>query len=226
MDRIARSALGSFERVQQFLTQHPLSDVAESLGEQATELDDVIMRLSSKSVDQEAGGRFVGVHAKSQRNLRVALYASHMQPVSRIAREVFGFSGMDRAFRMPKTSVADKTLLAAAAAMAEAAEKENDVFRRHGLPQEFIEQLKAAATALGDARTAQNLSARRRVGATAAVKDQVKRGRKAVRLLNAILEPRLAQDPELWAKWRSAKRIPPATAAGVPEPADAALKVA
>jgi hypothetical protein len=32
---------------------------------------------------------------------------------------------------------------------------------------------------------------------------------KAVRLLDAILETRLAKDPELLAAWRSAKRVPP-----------------
>jgi hypothetical protein len=83
--------------------------------------DDVITRLSSNSIDQEAGRRFVRVHSESQRTFRRALYVDHMQPISRVAREVFGASGMNQAFRMPPTSVADQTLLAAAGAMAEAA---------------------------------------------------------------------------------------------------------
>jgi hypothetical protein len=78
-----------------------------------------------------------------------------MQPISRVACEVFGASGMDQALRMPATTTANQTVLAAAGAMAEAAHKEKEVF--------------------------------------------VKRGRKAVRLLNAILQPRLVKDPELLA---------------------------
>lgn len=73
------------------------------------------------------------------------------------------------------------------------------MFLAHGLAPDFIEQLSAAASALENARNARAESGRRKITATAAVKDQFKRGRKAVRLLNAILSPRLARDPELLA---------------------------
>jgi hypothetical protein len=209
MDRDGRSALSSFQRVQEFLAQHPLSDSPATLGAQATELDDVIARLSSDSLDQEAGGRFVRAHSESQRKLRGTLYTDHMQPISRVAREVFGASGMDKAFRLPSPGAANQKLLASAGAMAEVAEQEKDALLKHGLPQDFIEQLKSAASSLADARSAKVQSARRRTTATAALDDQVKRGRKAVRLLDAVLRPRLAKDPELLAAWRSAKRVPP-----------------
>lgn len=211
MDRVARTALSSFQRVQQFLAQLSPGESPATLGAQAAELDDVIARLSKSSIDQEAGRRFVRVHSESQRNLRRSLYADQMQPIARVAREVFGASGMDRAFRMPATSIADKALLAAAGAMAEAAEKEKDVFVKHGLAPDFIDTLKASAAALDVARSAKVESGRRGVRATAAVTELAKRGRKAVRLLNAILQPRLAKDPELLAAWRSAKRVPPAS---------------
>lgn len=226
MNKAGRSRLSSFQRVQEFLTQHPLSEVPATLGAQATELNDVIARLSSDAVDQEAGSRFVRVHAESQRKLRGALYTEHMQPISRVAREVFGTTGMDRAFRMPKNARVNQPLIAAAGAMAEAAEKEKDVFVKHGLPQDFIEQLQASATALDTARNAKTVSARRRITATAAVQDQLQRGRKAVRLLDAILKPRLAKDPELLAAWRSAKRVRPTSPPAVTSDASETLKVA
>ena len=117
-------------------------------------------------------------------------------------------------------------LASAAGAMAEAAEKWKDVFVQHGLPAEFIDQLKAAALALENARTAKTESNRRRVTATAAVADQVKRGRKAVRVLDAILRPRLAKDPELLAAWRSAKRVPPQAVSATPAIAPATSQAA
>ena len=217
MDKVVRNAIDSFGRVQDFLAQHPLSDAPATLGAQATELDDVMARLSSDSLDQEAGDRFVRAHSESQRKLRSTLYTDHMHPISRVAREVFGTTGMDKAFRMPRPGAANQKLIASAGAMAEVAEKDKDVLLKHGLPQDFIEQLKSAASSLADARNAKVESARRRITATAALEDQVKRGKKAVRLLNAILQPRLAKDPELLAAWRSAKRVPPsggATAVG------------
>ena len=213
MDRVARSALSSFQRVQEFLAQLPTSSDAPTLGAQANELAEVIARLSSTSVEQEAGGRFARVHTEAQRRLRQTLYVDHMQPISRVAREVFGASGMDRAFRMPRHTTVNQKVLAAAGAMAAAARKEREVFVKHGLPQDFIEQLEACGSALETARNARVESGRRRVTATADVVEQVKHGRKAVRLLNAILQPRLAKDPELLAAWRSAKRVPPVTPA-------------
>ena len=213
MQRSDRSTLSSLQRVQEFLAQHPMSDVPASLGAQASALNEVITRLSTEAVDQEAGRRLSSVHSESQRQLRKQLVTDHVRPISRVAREVFGVTGMDRAFRMATVGKSNQALIAAAGAMAEAAEKQKDVFVQHGLSQDFIEQLQAAATALGDARNAKVESARRRVTATAAVTDQLKRGRKAVRLLDAILQPRLAKDPELLAAWRSAKRVPPGTTA-------------
>ena len=216
MDKGGRNTVSSFLRVQEFLTQHPLSDAPATLGPQASELNDVIERLSTDSVDQEAGTRYVRAHVESQRKLRRTLYTERMLPISRVAREVFGATGMDKAFRMPKSAKVTQVLLAAAGAMAEVAEKEKDVFIQHGLPQDFIDQLKAGAKAIEVARDAKTENARRRVTATAAVKDQLKRGRKAVRLLDAILEPRLAKDPELLAAWRSAKRVPPQAVSATP----------
>jgi Xaa-Pro aminopeptidase len=111
--------------------------------------------------------------------------------------------------------------------VAEAAQKASDVFVKHGLLQDFIEQLKASASALETARNATVESTRRRLTATAALHDQVKRGRKAVRLLNAILEPRLAKDPERLAAWRSAKRVRPTSAvSGSEGSAASTIKVA
>jgi len=107
---------------------------------------------------------------------------------------------------MPTHRSVNQPLIASARAMAEAAGKAKDVFLQHGLAPDFIERMQEAATTLEGTRMARVESARRRVTATAAVKDQLKRGRKAVRLLNAILAPRLAKDPELVAAWESARR--------------------
>lgn len=227
MRRKDRSTFDSFQRVKEFLTQHPLADEPASLGAQAAELDDVIQRLSDDAVKQETGSRYAQVHIERERALRASLYADHLQPISRIARDVFGVSGMDRAFRVPRNVRVNQPLIAAARAMAESAEKEKDVFLRHGLPQDFIEQLRAAASALDETRTAKTESARHRVTATASVQDQIKRGRKAVRLLDAVLVLRLRNEPELLAAWRIARKVRPTAAPVVAvDGADAALKVA
>src|SRR5262245_59398692 len=113
MNRGGRSALSSFQRVQEFLAQHPMSQAPAALGAQAAELGEVIARLSSDAVDQEAGSRFARAHTKSQRALRTTLYKDHMQPISRVARDVFGASGMDRAFLLPRNARVNQKILAA-----------------------------------------------------------------------------------------------------------------
>lgn len=225
MQRYDRSTLDTLQRVKEFLSQHPLADEPDTLGAQAAELDDVLQRLSSEVVAQDAAIRYTRVHTEQERILAVTLYADHMQPISRIARDAFGQSGMDKAFRLPRIKVT-VTLVAAARAMAEAAEKEKDVFLRHGRAQDFIEQLKAAASALEEKRTAKTESSRHRTTATASLQAELKRGRKAVRLLDAVLQPRLRKDPQLLAAWKSARKVRPTAAPVVAEPADAALKVA
>ena len=211
MERGGRSTFSSFQRVQEFLSQQPSTNVPDGLGAQKAELDDVIAQLLSEAVDQDAGVRFARAHTDAERKLREVLYKEHMQPISRVAREVFGVTGMDRAFLMPRGRT-NQPLIATAGAMARAAEREKDVLLQHGLAPDFIEKLTAAASALDAARNAKVESTRRRITATATVKAQLKRGRKTVRLLDAILKPRLAGNPQLLAAWQSATRVRPTSA--------------
>lgn len=214
MHKKGRSTLESFQHVQEFLGQHPFTDSPADLGRQAAELDDVIARLSSELVKQEESARFIGVCATALETAREALYKHHMQPIARIAREVYGLSGMDRAFRLPKGWTATQPLLAAAGAMAGAAEREQATFTERGFAPDFVRQFRDAIAALEQLRTSSTETRRNRVTATATMEEQLKRGRSAVRQLNAILAPRLAKEPALQAAWQSAKRVRPMTAAG------------
>lgn len=227
MLRSARSTLDSFQRVKEFISQHPFVSSPQVLGEQATELDDVIQRLSSEMVVQQSGADLTRVHVEKEAKLRRTLYTDHMQPIAQIARDVLGASSMDKAFRLPTGSRnVNRSLITAARAMAAAAESERDVFLRHGQPQDFIEQMRFATQVLEDTRLAKTESARRRVTATKSVMDQLKRGRKAVRLLNAVLMPTLRKQPALLAAWQSARKVRPTASTAVATGADAALKVA
>ena len=73
MRRSDRSTLDSFQRVKEFLTQHPLSDAPDALSAQAAELDDVIQRLSSEVVGQDAGTRMCSVEPAWTRRLACRL---------------------------------------------------------------------------------------------------------------------------------------------------------
>ena len=205
--------LRSFRRVRQFIAENTPANAPASFGRQLTELDDVLAQLDRIGLDQEAGGRTTNAETRHQRELRITLLKQHLQPISRVAREVFGATGVDRALRMPR-SRKNEAILAAARAMAEAAEKEQERFVEHGLSADFIAQLRVAATALGGAMSARVGSQHRKVQATAAVHLQMKRGKRAVRLLDAVIVPSLRANADKLAAWQSARRVKAAPVAG------------
>ena len=209
MDAEGRNTYRCFRRVQEFLAAHPFADAPVDLGKQRVELDAVVQQLSQDALNQEAGHRLTKAETKNQRELRRELWDKHMLPISRVARDVFGIGGVDRALKLPRKTVANEAVLAAAGAMAEAASKQENALVEHGLSKEFVAELRSATDALAKALGNRDGTMRRRVTATAAVKDQIKRGRRAVRLLNAILSPKLAADPELLAAWDNVRRVKP-----------------
>ena len=218
MDSEVRNFYRCGRRVQEFLAAHPFADAPVDLGKQRAELDEVVGQLPQDALNQEAGHRLTKAETKNQRELRRELWDNHMLPIARVARDVFGIAGVDRALKLPKKTVANEAVLAAAGAMAEAASKQETALIEHGLSKDFVAELRAATGALATALGNRDGTMRRRVTATAGMKDQLKRGRRALRLLNAILAPKLATDPELLAAWNNVRRVKP-TAPGPLAPA-------
>lgn len=206
MNTEQRRALRSFRRVHEFLAAHPITDAPASYGRQAVELTEVLAQLAEESREQVSGIRTTQGDAKREKALKDRLWLQHMKPISRIAREALGAAGMDKDLKLPPRSAVSETMIASARAMADAASDRAAVFVEHGLPADFAEQARDAATQLENALTARALSERRRTTATAATRELVKRGRRAVRLIDAILSPRIAQDAMLVAVWNSVKR--------------------
>jgi len=224
-----RNTYRCFRRVQEFLANQEFTRSPAAFGKQLTELDSVVSQLTKETLDQEAGHRLTKAESARQSGLRHELWCLYMLPVSRVAREVFGITGTDKALRMPRQTISKEALVVAANAMAEAAESKAPTFVEHGLQQDFAVKLREAAAALDKSLGAGDGTRRRRVTATAAVKDQLKRGQRAVRLLNAILAPKLASNPELLAAWDNVRKLKPVsstTASSIEEPAVQVVKAA
>ena len=217
--------LRSFRRVRQFIAGHTPPNAPTSFGRQLAELDDVLAKLDQIGVDQEAGTRTTRAETRHQKQLRTTLWQSHMTPVSRVARELFGATGGDKALKMPLKSASNEAVVNSARAMAEAAEKEKDRFEEHGLPADFALQLRTAADALTNALATRVETTRRKVKATAAADEQVKRGKRAVRLLDAIITPALKDDADELAAWRNARKVNAVPVPGSAVPGTAAQTV-
>lgn len=207
MNGEVRNTYRCFRRVEEFLAAHNFEDGPATLGKQAAQLREVVEQLSRQSLDQEAGFRLTKAQTKHQRELRQRLWEQHMQPIARVAREVFGIAGMDRALKLPHMSCPNERIVSAAGAMAEAAERQQSAFLEHGLPADFVASLRSAAAELATVMGTRDGNQRRRVEATAEMNELLKRGRRALRLLNAIVRPRLAHDPSLLAAWDTVRTV-------------------
>jgi len=204
------NAIRRLRRVQEFLTAHPFGDESASLGKQRSELDAVVTQLSQGTFDQESGQRQTTAVSRNQHVLRRALWYGSMLPVARVARDVLGVTGLDAALKMPRASVAFERVVTAAESMAEAATPHEAEFVEHGLPPNFIAVLRSRASKLAESLVVRDGAQRRGTTATSTLKLLLKRGRRAVRLLNAILEAQFEEQPELKEAWENARRFKPA----------------
>lgn len=223
MNKVQRNALRRFRRVQEFLTANQVPGTAA----QVQLLTELMAKLTETGAEQDVSHRQTRSEVARQRALRKALWVHHMVPISRIARRMFGLPGMDVKFSLPRYRADNEAFIAAATGMAQAAEAHVAAFVQQGLPADFVQQLRAATSALaGAVGTRVQASQRKsRAGETAAA--LVSRGRASVDMLDAIVSSRLESKPDLLAAWKAAKRVSDAGGGGAPAadaPSD--LKVA
>jgi hypothetical protein len=91
--------------------------------------------------------------------------------------------------------------------MADAAKVHEDVFKEVGLPDDFVEAMLSAAHGIAESIDERNQHAGRRNGATAGLKAEEARGRSMIRLIDAIVTPKLGSNDALLAQWKAARRV-------------------
>jgi hypothetical protein len=205
MSRIRGSSMRRFRRVREFLTAHPEWNTSPSFARNVTELDEVLQEMSQLTQEQDAARRFGRGDTERQRALRETLWNEHMLPVAGMAREAFGIPGVASELRMPAKSADNDRLLAVARAMADAAEKQKEIFTNLGLREDFVERLRESAQALADALVARVENHRRLVESTKQLHKLAVRGRRAIRVINLVIKPQLSGNEKLLAAWESAK---------------------
>jgi hypothetical protein len=203
MRKKERSALRRFHRVVDFLTANKvegtsvklqvLADIARAMSESGEEVDATTRKTLGETARQQA--------------LRDALWNRHMVPIARIARRVFCVPGMDVKFSLPKKRADNEAVLGSARGMAQAAAEHAEVFvQQEGLPAEFLQQFRAAIDALAGVVPARVEVQRRKQTSKKTLEQLRKNGVAALDVLDAIVKPRLADQPELLAAWNTVKR--------------------
>ena len=194
-------------RVQRFLDEFAAKLGTVNATAARQELDELVAAMG----DNESAQAISTLNAKSETAeqvvLRHDLVKHHMRPVARIAaahlREVPGFE----ALRPTRKGVKVAVLIQDATAMAEAARAYQQVFVKNGRPENFVDALLAAAAAVRASIDARTSSITTRAGARSGLKATASRAHVVLKLLDALLESALEDDPQTLAAWRSAKRI-------------------
>lgn len=202
------SVLATLQSVQRFR-----DDNAAALGPGITQsatsttLDEAVAALTAHAVAQTGGKRAAMATTAKLKVLRTALRKNHLQPIATIARAQLKQVPEFIALKMPPKNATSSTLVQAATAMADAASHYQQTFVDAGLAPDFLTQLTSATTALNTALTNQSAAKAKQSGATTGIRSEVERGRHAVQMLDAVIEPVLASNPSLLAEWQTAKRF-------------------
>lgn len=202
-----RQALPVFRRVRDFLKDHAPDAALGPIDGLVAQLDETITQFEAHAAEQEARRRIMIDGTRLQWQALRALRREFMLPISRIARLVFPTQPtLLLALRMPEGRDYVGTLTSAEA-MAEVARQHAGAFREIGLGEDFVQRMQEAVTSLRTRLDGRAVDFGRRSAATAGLRREYARGRDVVRVLDAMVAPRLESTPERAAEWRTLVRF-------------------
>jgi hypothetical protein len=194
--------------VQRFLDAN-----AEALGPVNTSgarktLDDAAVALGDHAVAQgEHSIRSRGETSK-QRSLRRALRTQYLRPIAKVAAASLDRVPEIATLRLPPDGLVGSELIDAAEAMANAAAQYTGVFLGAGLRPDFLDGLRAVTQAMQRSLGGRTDHVIQRRKSTIALAAGAASGRKALRLLDAVIEQQVPDNAQLLAEWKAVKRLP------------------
>ena len=224
METRQQRVMDAFGRVRTFLDEHPATGVLTYASAQEM-LDDVLGKLRGLASTQYRGQELGRAEARRQAEQIALLVDQHIRPIVTIARaqiEPHSDVGLPAALRMPKLPINPSRVLTVCDGMMEAAQAHEALFVAHGLPADFLAQFAAARASLERLTGGRTVQVGARVAARAGLRVQLRRGRRAVERLDALVRASYRNDPGVLAAWRIAKRVPRTPVRGGAEEAEVA----
>lgn len=201
------TVLSTLRGVREFMTTNASALGTLNHSDSRRDLDEIEAELSDHAVAQ-AGSRASRPSAAIRKRLaKDALVTKFLRPISAIAEAKLQQSPDFAGLRVPRNTGTTPRLLAAAAAIADAAAKHADVFIAAGMAPTFVADLQAAADEVQAAETAKCDTLTSQIGATKGLDTATRQARKIVRQLDALIEPLVAYDTSLLVKWKATKRF-------------------
>ncbi len=204
-----KQVIESFVRVRSFIEAHPASGVLTYRGARET-LYEVLERIW-EHVGTQISGRALGrAELRHQKRLIQRLRDRHMRPIVTIARaqiEPHSDVGLPVALRMPKVRIGETKMLQASDGMIEVARTFEALLIDNGMPSDFLARFRSARDELDRTFARRASFTGSHIGARKGLEVELRRGRRAVDRLDAIVRVAFEGDGVLIATWRATKRV-------------------
>lgn len=204
-----KQVMDSLLRVRAFVDAYPASGRL-TYATAREMLDDVVQKLRAYAGAQITGRELSRAELRRQADQIAALYDQHMRPIVTIARsqiEPESDVGLPAALRLPRAPLGPTKVLAACDGMIEAARQFEAVFVANGLPADFLAQFATARNELERLASGRAMQVSTHVAARAGLQVQLRRGRRAVERLDAIVRAAFRGNEVALTTWRAAKRV-------------------
>jgi hypothetical protein len=205
MQKRQKKALAAFRRVRGFLDARG----AELGGINATgvrrTIDEVVAGLEGLKSLQDPLKFHRTKELERVRGLKEQLRTDWLRPISRIGSAFLKATPEFKRLRMPAAWLETAGVLDWGREMAAAAELHASVFIEAALPEDFVAQFRAKLDELEAAMMEAENGRRTRKGAGTGLEEACRRGIKAVRMIDAVLQGKLRDKPILQTEWQSTK---------------------
>jgi hypothetical protein len=205
MDSRITAVLTTLTRAQHFLDANAQALGTISQTGARKQLDQAVSDLTGALNTQESSQHQAMGETSKQEALRNALFAQ-MRPIARIAVSTLETIPEFSSLRMPTGNPSVIATLVRAKAMADVAAPHLSTFTDAGLPADFLTQLSTAANAVQVSLGIRDDFTGTRVVATSGAVSAGRRGRHAIKVLDALIRRQVAENDDLIAGWVSAKR--------------------
>jgi hypothetical protein len=199
----------SLERVRALVEAHPATGHPGFETAKAA-LDEALAGVREYASVQISGRELGRAELRRRDQLVTRLRDRHMRAVVTIARgqiEPTSDVRLPAALRLPHANLGVTRVLHAADAMIEAARQFEPVFVANGLPADFLAQFQGARDALVEVIDNRAKLNGARVGARKGLQVQLRRGRRAVDRLDAVMRAAFEGEEAIMTAWRNAKRV-------------------
>jgi hypothetical protein len=170
-------------------------------------LDDVIAKLSTHALEQDANRRSAKGETEKQQQLRLTLRTEQMRLIAEIARRSLRAVPEFKALQMPPRSAKGTAFLASAKAMVDAATLHKTALFDRGLPADTLDLFQAGLTQLAASLSDRDQSRTRRKGATKGLAVQEQEGASVLRVLDMVVRRALKKNQALLGAWDGARLI-------------------